>query len=78
MTTEELNNYLFADVLHRHAQAAWKRRIKRLEAEGLDNAMDVTPLGAEDLQEALDVLHWFGDEGRRLLAQAQPGRFQPL
>ena len=78
MKTEDLNEYIFADLLHRHVQSFWRKRVRQFESEGIDNAIETTKLSAEDLRNAIELLDWYRCEGLKLLEEDRTKPFQDL
>lgn len=69
MKTEDLNEYIFADLVYKFGQMAWKARVKKMEDEGNENAFRTTTLSEDDLRQGLELLDWYRSEGLRLLAE---------
>lgn len=60
MDTNLLNQYIFADIVDRHAQRIWRKRIEA-------NPESTKELTKEDLEEALKNLDWIRLQSLNLL-----------
>lgn len=78
LKTEELNEYIFADLIHRLAQSFWKERVRKMENKGVENAFDTMPLVVDDLQQAIERLDWCRLESLKLLAKPRTKTFSDL
>jgi len=70
MTTEELNEYLFAKLVHDFAHIALEHRTNKIN-QSADDDFRYPQLSRQDIQKGVQLLEWFRVEGQKALSNTR-------